>query len=328
MAAVVTFGELIIKILRNLDEVEDTLTTRALAGQFLNQAHLQRLTMQAWHFMRWDSVETITTIPGVRVYPLHEEYFLPEYFFNCTTRQYLEEIPERQLAESGARPREDATGPSRFRMAGYSHVRYQPVVASPIFIASSVAADTTTDKAITIRGETESGMIASETVTPTGVTGAPTLTVFRKILGVSKGAPWKGTMSVTSNGGAVTNLVLGPNEFGRRFPQIELLAAPPGSDIIEYRFWRQPSALVNLGDIPDIPPPFAEILVYDALMLFAGYLTDISDKSMVVWRNQQESWERQMRLHLDEGLSNTARPRTVRFIDADSGESVPFVLPN
>jgi hypothetical protein len=87
-----------------------------------------------------------------------------------------------------------------------------------------------------------------------------------------------------------------------------------------------PTLLTNDYDVPDIPPPHSQILVWDALLLFAGYLTDISSKSIQVWTDMRNKMEIQLAETFLEGQSLEAHPRYVRYIDSDS--SSPRIFPS
>jgi hypothetical protein len=52
---------------------------------------------------------------------------------------------------------------------------------------------------------------------------------------------------------------------------LEFLNTPNSGDVIAYRFYRNPVVLSNANDLTDIPPPFEDILVYDALIFYSGY---------------------------------------------------------
>lgn len=319
MPALYTYSDLKTQVLTNLDEAGTTGTTATLAGNFINQAQQLRLAMQPWPFMVWDSAETFTCTTGTRFYALHQEYWRPLYFFNQTTQCYLIETPARQLADTQARWNTDTGHPLQFRLASRSAVQAQPTSSSTIRIVSSSASDTTAAKAITVRGVTANG-VTSESLTPNGISQVTSTNSFSKILAVTKGAAWVGNLTMTSNAGAVTNLFLFPTEYGRNYQQIELLVSP-SADVIEYRFIRQPIILSSDNDIPDIPPPHSQILVWDALLLFAGYNTDLSSKSIEAWTSMQKKMEIQLAEAFLEGQSLESNPRYVRYIDGATTDS-------
>lgn len=312
-----TFADLQNEVLANLDETGSTSTPLTLAKNFINQAHQMRLSMQPWKFMEWDSAELLTCTIGQRVYPLHQEFWRPIYFFDRATKSYLVETPNRALASTDARWNDDTGSAIFFRLTAQSCVAAQPTSSSVMTIVSSSAADTTSAKAIIVRGVTTNG-VTTETITPNGTTPVAGATAFTKILNITKSAAWAGNLTITSNGGAVNNLTLFPTEYGRQYQQIELLEAPDAADVIEYKFIRKPTPLVNDNDIPDLPAPHSHILVYDALILFAGYLTDVSPKSIQAWTDMQRKMEIQLAQTYLEGQSLETHPRYVRYTEGQS----------
>ena len=84
-------------------------------------------------------------------------------------------------------------------------------------------------------------------------------------------------------------------------------------------FYRQPKKLVNDNDIPDIPAPHTQILVWDALLLFAGYNTDVSTTATKLWASLQSDMEADMHRLWLEGNSAEAQPRFIRQMGDASG---------
>lgn len=312
-----TFVDLQNEVLAHLDEAGDTGTTLTLTKNFLNQAHQMRCAMQPWKFLEWDSAETVTCVTGQRLYPLHQEFWRPIYFFNRTTKAYLIETPNRALADTQARWNDDTGSPLYFRLTSRSPVATQPTSSSAITIVSSSASDITAAKAIIVKGVTSNG-ITTESLTPNGLTNVVSTNAFTKILSITKSAAWVGRMTMTSNSAAVTNLVLFPTEYGRNYQQIEFLSAPDAADVIEYKFIRQPALMVNDNDIPDLPAPHSHILVYDALLQFSGYQTDISGKSIAAWTDIVKKMEIQLAETFLEGQTIETHPRYVRYLDGES----------
>lgn len=314
-----TFVSLQNQVLANLDESGDTGTTLTLVKNFLNQAHQQRVTMEKWPFMLWPELPTFTTVLNQETYTLHPEFARPLYFFNRTTASYLTEIPFRQLQASAALWNTDSGSLDQFYLEGAQPVASQPSSSSVLTIVSSNAADNTSGKAITVRGMTANG-VTSESLTPNGTTPVVSTNAFTLILNVTKAASWTGTMTMTSNTGAVTNLVLFPTELGRHYTRLFALRLPTAGESIEYRFFRKPTVLSADDDMPDIPPPFSQILVWDTLLLFAGYNSGVSEGAMLVWKEKRTEIELAMRQTYLEGQTLGAMPRFIRDLnEAGSG---------
>ncbi|HYE17347.1 MAG TPA: hypothetical protein VEA69_02825, partial [Tepidisphaeraceae bacterium] len=275
----------------------------------------RRLTAKLYSFMLWDTPETFTLTQSDQLYALHPEFHRPYYFFNRTKKQYWREVGSRQLGPSGARWNTD-TDRQQYTLWGRTAVQTQPAAASIITIVSSAVGDNTASKAITIRG-VANGAVTTEAITPNGTSAVTGTTSFSKILGVTKGAPWAGTLTVSA--GATTLLTLGPGEYGRSYQQLFLLGSPSTADTIEYRFYRLPKPLVNDYDTTDIPPPHEQILVWDALLLLAAYDGRLDAARVREWKE----WQQMADMALDhayvelQGLE--AEPQFIR--DTDDGQS-------
>lgn len=319
-----TFAQLRTEVLQWLDESRASVTSSSYLNveAALKQAHTLRMTEDNWKHMLYPAVQALTTAANIQTYPLHQEFLRPFYFRNVTRKVWMVETPARNI-EPGGVSFEDDVDTQRFCLWGRSPVLYQPSSASVITIVSSSAADTEVTKAITIHGDTADG-VRSEAITPTGTTPAVGSVSFTHILGVSKGLEWAGTMTMTSNSGALTNLKLFPTEFGRTYPQMQLLYLPTAGESIYYRFYRKPRELENDGDITDVPPPFERILVYDALLLMGAYDNRLDQGRMALWTRMRDDLDTQMRHALLEGQSLGAEGR---FIQERMG-SVQMRLPD
>lgn len=281
MAAVQTLKMLADQVLNYLDQAGDAGTTKNVVYDTIRRAHAARCTEQKWNFMLWSEPKTLTLVVGQRQYSLHQEFFRPLYFYSTTNKQFLVQVTEQTLLQGlrgyavpydfdiAAGAGTDWTNTSgsayRFKFSGISPVANQPTSASGLTITGE------TGKTVTVYGETEDG-VTSETIT----VGTPGSVEFTKILDIAKGDGWTQTMTMTSNSGAVTNLKLFASEAGRQYRQIELLTSPNQAESIQYQFYRQPSALPSDNSVPNIPAPFSNVLVYDALILLSEYNDGIS----------------------------------------------------
>jgi hypothetical protein len=77
------------------------------------------------------------------------------------------------------------------------------------------------------------------------------------------------------------------SEYGRQYRQIELLNEPTAIETLIYKFYRKPSYLGSDNSIPDIPYPFSEVLVYDALLQMGVYNQNISATARGLWKEEQ-----------------------------------------
>jgi hypothetical protein len=299
--AILTFENLRDQVLYYLDQAGETGTPKTVIDDTLRRVHNSRLVERKWNFMLWDAQQTITTVVGQKFYSLHQEFFRPFYFYNRTTKRTMTQVnPGTILPTNGVIDYDTGFGGSdwtdqsgsayRFAFGGVSPVQYQPSSASVITITGEAA------KTVTVKGETSDGDVTTETIT----VGTPGSVSFTKILQVVKGDGWTQTMTMTSNAAAVTNLKLRASEDGRQYRQLELINEPTAAETLIYKFYRKPSYLDSDNTIPDIPAPFSELLVYDALLQMGVYNQNISNSARQLWKEEQIRLEQGL-LEYDEG---------------------------
>lgn len=310
--AVYTFKNVYQQVLQQTDEKLDVDQARAVAQDLVNNAHELRC-MEYPEILLWDTDETLTTVVGQKSYSLHELFDRPYYFYNQTTKSLMSQAPRRNLETEVNGLSTDITGSAQhFMLRGVSPVLAQPTSASVITLVSTSALDTGANYEVVIKGINSSNELFAEKVTLTGTTPALTTSSYTKILAVSKERVFNGLLTVTSNAAAVTNLRLQPDEFGRQYQQLWLPSTPTSAEVINYRFYRKPTYLVNDYDIPDIPAPYSRILVYDALLQWGAYNADTTDKTLNLWKELQLQWEQRLYAYIKEGQSLGAQTRKVR----------------
>lgn len=311
-----TLGSLRTEALGWLDESNNTTETFTNVTNALNLAHRQRCSEQGWSFMLWRQPETFALVPNQRRYTMHPVLHRPLYVFNRTTGQYLQEMPWREVEASGVRWNADTNG-ERYVFVEPSTVMVQPSSDSAITIKSTSAGDSGSSFAVIVTG-TVDGAYVTESLSPAGLTGVTSSNVFDAggIVSITKTIAWAGTLTVTA--GTTTLLTLRPSELSRSYPQVELLWLPQGTDTIEYRFYRKPRTLVYPGDVPDIPDEFADIILWDALILVAAYDGDITQARLSAWVDQRDKLLLQMKQTFLEGTTVAANPRFVRNFDSEA----------
>lgn len=309
---ILTFRHLYEQVAAQQDERTGTGTTRDLVKEYLNQAHALRCTEYAQQFLIWEQEETLTTVPGTRVYTLHQLVDKPLYFFNRTANQWLKETPNRTLTpDEYSFSAVQSASARNFMFWGHSAVKAQPTAASVVTIVSTSALDTGATYQVGVKGINASSELVVDVVTLTGTTPAATTTAFVTVLAVTKGKAFNGTMTATANSGAVSLLSLSPTEFGREYRRIYLIENPPTAETIGYRFYRKPLYLTNDYDIPEIPAPYSQILVWDALLLMAAYNTDVNEKSIAIWQQAQQRWERALAAYVADSQTLQSRSQYV-----------------
>lgn len=303
------------KVLRQLDEAGEA-TASDVVDDAINQAHAERLVSSNWPFLLYPDKQTLTLESGRRTYTLHPDFHRPYYFYNTTQNTFLAEVPMRGLEEAEAANWTNETEGRMFGLWGRSPVAQQPPDAgSQLTIVSTSSSDTGSTYAVTITGTNANG-VATESLSPQGTSPATSVHAFKEILSVTLAAPWAGTLTMTDSD-ADTLLSMLPGELGRSYQQLTLLYEPAEGDEIEYRFYRTPKDLENDYDIPLIPFPYSKILVWDALLIFAAYDNQLSNIRASEWRARVIAIEQSMQAAFLDAQSITARPRLVRYIDAD-----------
>lgn len=294
-----------------MDEASDTGSTKTNVDNMINLAQQQRCMADRWPFMEWQKPVTFPLVSGQQYYSLHQAFGRPKYFFNQTKKVFLQEVPPRAMATPLTDWNADTSGLG-FVIQGFSPVQTQPSAASTVSIVSSSASDASASKNVIVRGDTTNG-IASATLTPNGTSTITSATSFSRILDVSLAGVWLGTLTLKA--GSTTLLTLLAGEYGRQYPQMRLLYLPTGGDTIEYDFYQIPRVLVNDYDVPQIPFPFSQILVYDALLLMAAYDNQTDPGRVQIWMQMRDQLIIQMRQAFLEGQSLNARVRYVREIN-------------
>lgn len=308
---ILTFRHLYEQVAAQHDERTNTGTTRDLVKEYINQAHSLRCTEYATHFLTWDREETLTTVANQQTYALHQMFDRPLYFINRTGKAWLEEVPNRTLTPAEYEQTTVPEGSARsFCFWGFESVKAQPASPSVITLISSSASDTGTSYQVGVKGINTSGELVVDVVTMIGTANASTIAVFDRVLAITKSTQFNGTLTATA--GSTELLRLTPTEFGRQYRLIHLLEKPTTAESIAYRFFRKPLYLTRDYDIPEIPAPYAQVLVYDALLLMAAYNSDASEKSIAIWREAQRRWERALAAHCAESQTLQSRSQYVQ----------------
>lgn len=313
-----TFDYLTQMVMAQTDERGDTDSTLALVHEYINSAHQLRCAEMAEHFLIMAA--TLNTVAAIQDYSLHMLFDKPIYFYNRNCQEFLTETPSRSVQDEGWNLN-TTTGASLtgsaldFCFWGHTAVKSQPSSASVVTLVSSNNADIGSAYQVAVKGLDAAESLVVDLITPNGTTPVAGVLSFTEILAVTKAGPTAGTLTFTTNAGAVTNLSLTPNELGRQYRRIHLIAAPTSAETIEYRFYRKPLYLVNPYDVPDIPYPYSHLLVYDALLNFAAYNTDLQDASRIsIWRQQQAQWETALRNAYKNSQTLGARSRYTRTV--------------
>ncbi len=318
-----TFDALRREVLRNLDEEDDATTTEQLAGDFINQAHQVRAIKYANYFLLYPRALTLTTSVGVQRYTLSPLVDRLLYLRNDTEGILMREIPNRGLSTGEFDWNQEEGSASEYMFWGHSPVAAQPSSASVLVMASSSTSDTSAAASVVVKGITSGGDIAAEEFALDGTTPVTGTVEFVEILSVVKSGEFAGTLTITSNGGGVTILTLGAFEMGKQYRQIYLVQNPDEVETLSYRFYRKPLILINDFDIPDLPSPYSQLLVWDALLLFGGYNTDIRSETLSMSRDQRDQGEEALESYLRDVSTLGSQPLFVQNRAGDFSSDWP-----
>lgn len=161
----------------------------------------------------------------------------------------------------------NSTGqPYIYSMVEFSPVQFQPTAASVLSFVSSNAADTT--QTVFVQGLDTNGILVSETVTLTGAVAAATTLSYTRVMTLSKSAKTAGNVTVTSNGGATTNVVWAPKDLFLQHPVISLYPVPSDAHTVYYDFTMLLPDIIDDNDTSLIPAQY-----HDVIELYATYKT-------------------------------------------------------
>ncbi len=316
-----TFDALRRQVLRQLDEENDAPTTAQLAGDYLNQAHQMRVLANAGYFLLHPKEVTFQTTPGVRGYTLHPMVNTILYLRNDSEGILMRELPNRGLSTGAFDWKAEEGSASEFLFWGHSQVAAQPPTPGLVNAVSSSGSDTGGNYEVVVKGMTASGDIVAEKLVLTGTAPVYGSYAFDQILTVTKNGEFNGILTVTV--GTTQILVLNPLEMGKQYRQIYLVQNPVTPETLSYRFYRKPLIMINDYDVPEIPAPYSQLLVWDALLLFAGYNTDIRQESVLSWRQQQEQWAQAFEQYLRDVSTVGSQPLFVQDKEGAWNSTMP-----
>lgn len=164
-----------------------------------------------------------------------------------TREQFLERVPD---------PTDNEGDPYFAYLSGFSPVANQPSSASTLSLVS-----TASDSAVVkIEGLSSGGVLIGEEVTLNGTTPVSTTNSYARILNRGINGFLSGTLTITSNSGAVTNAVISPRSRQGMHPKIILWPTPSSSLTYYYDAYMRLPELVNDNDFSLIPEGYHEAL--------------------------------------------------------------------
>lgn len=240
-------------VLEKLRETPITaLSTDTTTEAYKAQAAVRRAVKRVWNAKQWSFKyrnPTFATEASV------EGYVLPRgageiYGLKSSGSPYNITVVREDMFDKFV-PNPTATGnPQYARLFEVVGVEEQPTSASIATVVSSDATDTT--QKVLVKGIV-SGSLDFEELSLNGTTAVNGSKLFTSISAVTKSAATAGRVTVTSNGGVVTNVVLTPQEKTLRLRKVRLHPIPSSALTITVKCFGLPPELTQAYEDTEIP---------------------------------------------------------------------------
>ena len=228
----------------------------------------QKFLSEANHQFNWltQTEYTLVTQPNQKEYGLSPLVDVGKViiFTERTSPRRIEFVTRSDLLERVPDLDNHVGTPEIAYLSGFTPVQNQPTSTSTLDLVSSSASDTTV--VVKIDGLDSLNTLIGEEVTLTGTTPVTTVNSYSKILGRGLSAYPVGIITITSNGGLITNAKISPRDRQGMYPKVVLYPTPQGSETIYYDFTMKLPALVNNNDFSLIPEQY-----HDAIEDYCAY---------------------------------------------------------
>jgi len=213
---------------------------------------------QGWSWLRQYGY-TFSTVADTQVYALSPLVDTSKIItmYDAASPRHIANMTEAEFRMYS--PGAESTGDAYlYRLIGYSPVQNQPTSASALSFVSSSASDTAV--VINIQGLDGSSVLVSETVTLNGTSSVSSTYSYTKIMSLSKDVVSVGKVTVTSNAGVVTNVVIAAKDRHASHPMVGLYSIPDSVDTIYYDFTMKLQTLSANDDISLIPEQYHDVM--------------------------------------------------------------------
>lgn len=200
---------------------------------------------------------SFTTVSGVSKY--YPEFSINKIFSlrDVTNNTVIYESSYSEVM--GEDPDQSNSGsPTVYYQQGISHIQKQPTSASAVTLVSTSGSDTS--QSVLVIGKLN-GIIYSETKLLNGSTNVVTTQTFDELINIIKSTTTVGLVTATTNSGAIINAKLAPRVKMLELQPIGLWPVPDGALTIKGEVLRQPLALVDTYDVPDLPERWHPLLL-------------------------------------------------------------------
>ena len=257
------------------NNIQDTSSaTQTIIGRVLNDAYFD--LMRRVNFRAINEDFTFASVAGTEDYVLRSDFGKEIRVVDPTNKFCLTKVDLYRLFQEVDSLNASGT-PSRYTIID-SAAQANPSSASALSIVSSSNSDTT--QTLFIRGYTGTVEV-NESVTLTGTTPAASTNSYTEIKQFTKSATAAGTVTITSNSGAITNAVIAPEVLDYKVKKIRLQPIPTGVVTYEMPYIINPFPMFDNNDTP----------VIEAADVIEAMATSIMWKYQRQYSKAQE-WER------------------------------------
>ncbi len=192
---------------------------------------------------------TFSTVASTRLYRFEASIGKILSVVNQTNNYRMKQLGEIDIERIDP-DIDDLGAPFYYTLFGMEYVNNQPSAASVVTVVSSDGTDIT--QTVQIVG-ISSGVETEEILTLNGIVNVIGTVSFTNLLKISKSATTAGRITVTTNAGAVTNIVIPARRIYVEYQPIRLWPIPNAVITVLVRYIRQPIPMRNAGDVPDLP---------------------------------------------------------------------------
>lgn len=234
------FSDLYTEVGQNIRDT--TTTSQTIIKRYINEAYGEFL--KRFNFDIFDYDYTINTVAGTKDYTLPSNFSKEKYVLDTTNSIYLNRTDLQEYTHD--KPSLTSTqGNVNDYVIINSPVNSQPTSASTLSFSSSSSSDTAVQ--VFVRGLDSNDVEVSENVTLTGTSPVVTSNSYNSIITVSKDVT-VGTVTATSNSGAVTVAVMGPDEKEYKRKVLRLFQTPTQTLVLSILYIIKPMPLTNDDD--------------------------------------------------------------------------------
>lgn len=242
----------------------------ALIRRWANRGQ-QKFVSSANHLFSWLILPRLilTTESNVGTYvlsPLVDTSKLVN-MYSSDRRWNISIISRKEFQARFPNPATISGDPTIAYFSGFSPFHKQPSSASVLTLVSTSLAD---EVVVTINGLNQNGVLIREEITLDGTTPVITTNQFTRVFAKSFNAFTAGIVTITSNAGTVTNVVVSPRDRQGLFPEITFNPQPSDSGTLYYDAVMRLPPLVTDNDMSLIPEQYHDGI--EDYCKYQGYL--------------------------------------------------------